>query len=252
VGLLNDRVAIVTGAGRGVGRGIALALANEGAKVAVLGRTLSKCEAVVAEIDGRGGEATAVGCDVEHRDQVEASVAQTVERWGGIDILVNNAQTLVYKAVRRFTDEDMESMWRSGPMATLRFQQACFAHLRESRGAVVNMGSGSSILPHPLMSGYAMAKEAIRVLTRVTAVEWGKFGIRVNAICPLADTPGFDEFSAAAPGAKENQVLPLIPLGRFGDPESDIGRAVVYLCGPDGTYITGTTLMLDGGFNYLR
>jgi NAD(P)-dependent dehydrogenase (short-subunit alcohol dehydrogenase family) len=252
VELLDDRVAIVTGAGRGVGRGVALALANEGAKVAVLGRTLSKCEAVVAEIEERGGQAVAVLCDVEHRDQVEASVAQTVERWSRIDILVNNAQTLVYKTVRRFTEEDMESMWQSGPMATFRFQQACFPHLRESRGAVVNMGSGSSILPHPLMSGYAMAKEAIRCLTRVTALEWGKFGIRVNAICPLADTPGFDEFSAAAPDAKENQVLPLIPLGRFGDPETDIGRAVVYLCGPDGTYLTGTTLMLDGGFNYLR
>jgi NAD(P)-dependent dehydrogenase (short-subunit alcohol dehydrogenase family) len=252
VELLNDRVAIVTGAGQGVGRGVALALADEGARVAVLGRTLSKCDDVVAEIEERGGRAVGMQCDVEHRDQVERSVAETAARWGGIDILVNNAQTLFYKSVRNFADEDMDSMWRSGPMATLRFQQACFPYLREREGVVVNMGSGSSLLPQPLMSGYAMVKEAIRVLTRVTALEWGKFGIRVNAVCPLADTPGFDEFAEAAPDAKDNMVLPLVPLGRFGDPETDIGRAVVYLCGPDGSYVTGTTLMLDGGFNYLR
>jgi NAD(P)-dependent dehydrogenase (short-subunit alcohol dehydrogenase family) len=101
------------------------------------------------------------------------------------------------------------------------------------------------------MSGYAMAKEAIRVLSRVTAAEWGKFGIRVNSICPLAETPGWDSFIDTAPGAEE-QVLSTIPLGRMGDPEKDIGRAVVYLCGNDGSYVTGTTLMVDGGFNYLR
>jgi len=251
VDVLKDRVAIVTGAGQGVGRGIALALAAEGAKVAVTGRTVSKCEAVVAEISERGGEALALRCDVESRADVDDTVAATVEKWGRVDILVNNAQTLIYKTVRNFEEEDLESMWQSGPMAVLRFQQACFPHLRASKGAVVNMGSGSSILPHPLMSGYAMAKEAIRVLTRVTAVEWGKFGIRVNSICPLAATPGWELFLGSAPDA-EQQVISTIPLGRMGDAEADIGRAVVYLCGADGSYVTGTTLMLDGGFNYLR
>jgi NAD(P)-dependent dehydrogenase (short-subunit alcohol dehydrogenase family) len=251
VDALKDRVAIVTGAGQGVGRGVALALAAEGAKVAVTGRTVSKCEAVVAEIEGRGGEAFAIRCDVEQRSDVDDTVAATIERWGKLDILVNNAQTLIYKTVRNFTEDDLESMWQSGPVATLRFQQACFPHLRATRGVVVNMGSGSSIMPHPLMSGYAMAKEAIRVLTRVTSLEWAKFGIRVNAICPLAETPGWDEFTSTAPGAEE-QVLSTIPLGRMGDPEKDIGRGVVYLVGDDSGYVTGTTLMIDGGFNYLR
>ncbi|MCU1346359.1 MAG: putative oxidoreductase, NAD(P)-binding domain [Acidimicrobiia bacterium] len=248
---LNNRVAIVTGAGQGVGRGVALALAAEGAKVAVTGRTMSKCEAVVAEIEDRGGQAVAIRCDVEQRSDVDETVAAVMERWGQIDILVNNAQTLIYKSVRNFAEEDLESMWQSGPVATLRFQQACFPHLRATKGAIINMGSGSSIMPHPLMSGYAMAKEAIRVLTRVTALEWAKFEIRVNAICPLAETPGWDLFTGTAPGAEE-QVLATIPLGRMGNPESDIGRAVVYLAGNDASYITGTTLMLDGGFNYLR
>jgi len=97
-----------------------------------------------------------------------------------------------------------------------------------------------------------MTKEAVRVLTRTAAVEWGRHGIRVNAICPLADSPGFSEFNDAAPGALEASVLPMIPLGRLGDAEADVGRAVVYLAGKDGSYVTGTTLMVDGGFNYLR
>jgi len=252
MGRLDGKVAIVTGAGQGVGRGVALALAGEGAHIAVLGRTKSKCDVVVREIEQRGAKAFAAHCDTEHRDQVDAAVAETIEVLGKIDILVNNAQSLIYKSVRKFTEDDMNSMWQSGPMGTMRFMQACFEQLRTNRGCVVNMGSGSSIMPHPAMSGYAMAKEAIRVLSRVSAVEWGRFGIRVNSICPLAETPGWEMFKEATPGSDESMVLPNIPLGRMGDCETDIGRAVVYLCSDDASYVTGTTLMVDGGFNYLR
>jgi NAD(P)-dependent dehydrogenase (short-subunit alcohol dehydrogenase family) len=250
MGVLDGHVAIVTGAGQGVGRGVALAVATEGARVAVLGRTLSKCEAVVGEIAGRGGTAMALACDVSERDQIEACVARTVSAWGRIDLLVNNAHDKVYKSIRKMTDADMGTMWDSGPMATFRFMQACFPHLRETRGCVVNMGSGSGILPAPAMSGYAMTKEAVRTLSRVGALEWGRFGIRVNAICPLAESPGLAEFDDSTGAADE--VTSRIPLGHWGDAESDIGRGVVYLAGPDGKYVSGTTLMIDGGFNYLR
>jgi NAD(P)-dependent dehydrogenase (short-subunit alcohol dehydrogenase family) len=249
---LVGQVAIVTGAGQGVGRGVALAVADEGARVMVLGRTLSKCEAVVEEIAERGGDAVAERCDIEHHDEVTTSVQRAVDLWGRIDLLVNNAQTKRYQSLRRMTDADMETMWRSGPMASLWFMQECFPHLRESQGCIVNMGSGSSILPLGAMGGYAMTKEAVRVLSRVGAVEWGRFGIRVNSICPLAASPGFDDFSEAAPGAMEAEVTPKVPLGRLGDPERDIGRAVVYLASEAGRYVTGTTLMVDGGYNYLR
>jgi len=248
---LEGKVAIVTGAGQGVGRGVALALAKEGAQVAVAGRTVSKCAAVADENAGFGAQAIAVECDVESRADVDAAVAATVAAFGKLDIVVNNAQTLVYKSVRKISEDDLNSMWQSGPMGTVRFLQAAFDQLRANRGCVINMGSGSSILPQPAMSGYAMAKEAIRVLTRVTAVEWGRFGIRVNAICPLAETPGWDFFVGETPGS-EDVVLATIPLGRMGDPEADIGRAAVYLCSDDAAYVTGTTLMVDGGFNYLR
>jgi NAD(P)-dependent dehydrogenase (short-subunit alcohol dehydrogenase family) len=252
VGRLDSKVAIVTGAGQGVGRGIALALASEGAHVAVVGRTKSKCDTVVAEIEQRGAKAFAAHCDTEHRDQVDAAVAQTIDVFGKIDIIVNNAQALVYKSVRKLTEDDMDAMWQSGPMGSMRFMQACFEQLRANKGCVVNIGSGSSLLPHPAMSGYAMAKEAIRVLSRVAAAEWGRFGIRVNSVCPLAETPGWEGFKVATPGSDQNMVLPNIFLGRMGDCEIDIGRSVVYLCSDDAAYVTGTTLMVDGGFNYLR
>ncbi len=185
----------------------------------VLGRTSAKCDAVVAEIEARGGEATAHECDVEHRDQVEASVQRAVDLWGRIDLLVNNAQTMVYRSLRKMTEADMETMWQSGPMGALRFMQACFPHLRATQGCIVNMGSGSSVLPHGTMGGYAMAKEAIRVLYGVGAVEWGRHGIRVVAICPLAATPGLGEFGDTTPGAVDS-VLSTIPLGRWGDPSA--------------------------------
>jgi NAD(P)-dependent dehydrogenase (short-subunit alcohol dehydrogenase family) len=250
MGVLEKQVAIVTGGGQGVGRGVALGVAQEGAKVAVLGRTLAKCEAVAAEITGVGGQAIAVDCDVEHREQIEAAVTRVVAEWGRVDLLVNNAHNKFYASIRKLTDEQMDAMWRSGPMASFRFMQACFPYLRETKGCVINMGSGSGILPAGAMSGYAMTKEAVRTLSRVGAIEWGRAGIRVNSICPLADSPGSDDFDGST-GAYE-EVTARIPLGHWGDAESDIGRGVVYLAGPDGKYITGTTLMIDGGFNYLR
>ncbi|HEX5586097.1 MAG TPA: SDR family oxidoreductase [Acidimicrobiia bacterium] len=133
--VLEGQVAVVTGAGQGIGRGVALALAGEGARVAVLGRTLAKCDAVVAEIEARGGDAVALQCDVEHRDQVAASVEQTVARWERIDILVNSAHSKVYRSVRSVTEDEMDMMWQSGPMATLRFMQECLPHLRAAPGA---------------------------------------------------------------------------------------------------------------------
>ncbi len=248
---LDGKVAIVTGGGRGIGRGIALAMAAEGARIGILGRGLSTCEDVVREIRATGAEAMALRCDVESRSDVDESIAGVVAAYGRLDVLVDNAQTLLYKSIRKITEQDMDSMWQSGPMGTLRCMQASFEHLRASRGCVINLGSGSSILPQAAMSGYAMAKEAIRVLTRVAAVEWGHFGIRVNAICPLAETPGFDSFLAQTPGS-EGMIVSGIPLGRMGDAEVDIGRAAVFLASDDAAYITGTTLMVDGGLTYLR
>jgi 2-hydroxycyclohexanecarboxyl-CoA dehydrogenase len=250
VGVLDGQVAIVTGAGQGIGRGIALALSHEGAKVMVLGRTLTKCDAVVEEIAARGGTAESVECDVEHRDQVEASVQRCAETWGRIDLVVNNAQTTSYQSLLDLTEADADAMWQSGPKGALRFMQSCFPYLQASQGCVVNLGSGMSIQPQARGAGYGMVKDAMRVLTRVGALEWAAFGIRVNTIVPMAMSPLIEDAERNAPGTIE-RLSGLIPLQRLGDPEADIGRSVVYLASDAGRYVTGTTLMVDGGYRHL-
>ncbi|HVW45209.1 MAG TPA: SDR family oxidoreductase [Amycolatopsis sp.] len=249
--ILEGQVAIVTGAGQGVGRGVALALAAEGARVAVVGRTAAKCEAVAGEIADRGGTAVAVRCDVTTRADVDACTTAVRDAFGPIQILVNVAQTTHFGSLRKLTEDALEELWQSGPVGTLRFMQSCFDDLRRTRGSIVNFGSGSSLTAQPAMGGYAAVKEGIRVFSRVAAVEWGRHGIRVNVICPLAESPGMSGWAGDLPDAGD-ALVSHVPLGRLGDTEKDIGRAVVYLAGPDGGYVTGTTLMVDGGHDYLR
>jgi 2-hydroxycyclohexanecarboxyl-CoA dehydrogenase len=244
---LEGRVALVTGAGQGIGRGTALALAKEGAAVTLAGRTLSKCEAVAAEIRDLGGRAHPVACDVGVRAQVEAAVAATVSVFGGLDILVNNAQSSVQAKLEDTTDDDVDLAWRTGPLATLYAMQAALPHLRTSVGAtIVNFGSSTAIEGNVAFGAYAMAKEAVRGLSRVAAREWGPLGIRVNVIVPNALSPASEEFRDAHP-ERFARMEGRVPLGRVGDPENDIGRAVVALAADDLTYLTGQTLMLTGG-----
>jgi 2-hydroxycyclohexanecarboxyl-CoA dehydrogenase len=246
-GRLDGRVALVTGAGQGIGRGTALALAKEGAKVALVGRTLSKCEAVAAEIAALGGTAVAIACDVGVREQVDAAVEAAVQAFGGIDILVNNAQSSVQAKLEDTTDEDVELAWRTGALATFYAMQAALPHLKASgRGSIVNFGSSTAIEGNVAFGAYAMAKEAIRGLSRVASREWGRFGVRVNVIVPNALSPSSQDFREAHP-ERFARMEARVPLGRVGDPEADIGRAVVALAADDLTYLSGQTLMLTGG-----
>ena len=248
---LESKVAIVTGAGQGVGRGIALALAAEGARVVVAGRTLDKVEAVAKKIAERGGLALPVRCDVTARADVDALVATAVEAYGSIDILVNNAQSSSQGRLEDVTAADVDRNFGSGPIAALWCMQACLPHLKEHGGTIINLGSSTGVQGDPGFGAYAMAKEAIRGLTKVAAREWGRYGITVNVICPAAESPASEAFFEAHP-EHLTRIERETPLGRFGRSEEDIGRACVALASDDLGYLTGATLMLDGGRCILR
>jgi meso-butanediol dehydrogenase / (S,S)-butanediol dehydrogenase / diacetyl reductase len=251
VGVLEGKRAIVTGGGRGVGRGIALALAAEGASVAVCGRTLSALEETCERIAERGGKALAVICDITDAEQLRALVEAAVEAFGGIDILVNNAMQIPHGRLIDISEELIDGAWRSGPLAALRLMRLCHPYLRRG-GVVVNMSSSVSVTPDsPLRGIYSATKAALNAISRAAASEWGSDGIRVNAIMPFSNSDAMSRFLAEEPEHAAT-VVGQVALGRIGDPEADIGRAAVFLCGPDASYITGVTLPVDGGKVYLR
>ena len=250
-GTLDGKRAIVTGGGQGIGRGIALALAREGAAVALVGRTESTLLTVAAEIGKPGGTALPIVADVTRPDDIRSCVAHTVSELGGIDILVNNAQIPALGSILEVTDEAFSACWESGPLAAFRLMKACHPYLRPG-SVIINLGSSTTVNPQPAGRGvYAAAKAATQTLSRVAAAEWGPDGIRVIAILPAATSPASEAWRQANPAEYERSMSG-IPLRRLGDPEDEIGPAVAFLCGPAASYITGTTIALDGGQAYLR
>ena len=247
---LAGKTAIVTGAGQGVGRGVALALASAGASLTLMGRTESKLIAVRDEVEKRGGAAIVVAGDVKALVDIERCVAATVSAFGTVDILINNAQEVALGLLLELADDDVTAGWESGPMATLRFMRACHPYL-VGGGTIVNMGSRAGIRPDPIARGaYAAVKEAIRALTRTAAMEWASDGIRVNAVLPYATSPAVERLAVERPEEYE-KTRRAVPLGRIGDPEDDIGPAVVFLVSPASGYITGATIPVDGGNAFL-
>lgn len=238
MGRLNGKVAIVTGAGRGIGRATAKLFAAEGAKVAVLSLTPANVDAVVADIEAAGGTALGVPCDISDTDQIKAAVDKIAAAYGGIDILVNNAfdPSVVQSSIIDLSVEQLQRNLDVGPIAYLRTMQACYPHLKASgNGRVINFASLAGVLGMPPYGPYNMAKEAIRALTRVAAREWGVDKITVNNVLPIANTWGGD-----APPATN-------PLARHGSPEEDIAPVVLFLASKDAQFLTGYSLTPDGG-----
>lgn len=248
---LANKVALVTGAGQGMGRGIAYALASEGAAVAVVGRTESKLEDTAVEIERRGGSAIPVVADVTDEGQIEQAVNETVGALGGLDVLVNNAQEFNFGSLLEIPLELVDAGWRSGPLATLLFMRAGYPHLRNG-GVIINVSSTAAVDAELAGIGaYSAAKSAIDSFTRAAAVEWAADGIRALSIMPIARTPALQSSLDQYPGL-EDRVVGGIPLGRIGDPETDIGAPVAFLASGAAGYITGTTLSIDGGSVRLR
>lgn len=247
MGIFNDKTAIVTGSGQGVGQGIALALAAEGANIVVAGRTESKLHDTCKLITERGGRAEAVACDVVDEKQIQNCVDATLKHFSGIDILINNAQIVALGNLLDVKEADYQAGMDSGPLASLRFMKLCHPHMKKNGGAIVNLASSSALRWSMVGFGaYAAAKEAIRCLTRAAAHEWAADDIRVNCILPLALSPGMEWWQNNNP-EESKAFLGTVPMGHIGDCEKDIGRAVVFLCGPDAGYVTAQSLVLDGG-----
>jgi NAD(P)-dependent dehydrogenase (short-subunit alcohol dehydrogenase family) len=244
MGTLDGKIAIVTGAARGVGRGIALALGRAGARVAIA--DVLPADDVIAALGPQ--DAFASSCDVRSSAQVNDFVAAVVARFGTVDILVNNAIATKIVPIAEVDDESIELALSTGPAATLYFMRACYPYLTGA-GRVINLRSGSEAQGLPGHAAYIAAKAAIGAITRVAAREWGRQGITVNAICPLALTEAVQEEFSRRPGALDG-VLRQLSIPRTGDPEQDIGRAVVFLADPGSGFITGCTLMVDGGGSF--
>jgi meso-butanediol dehydrogenase/(S,S)-butanediol dehydrogenase/diacetyl reductase len=248
---LNGKTAIVTGGGHGVGRGIAIALSDAGAGVVVCGRTPATLAAVCSEIEARGGAALDVRCDITDAEDRRNLIAATLARFGGIDILINNAALVPHGSLLDIDDGLIQGTWDAGPIATLQLMRLCHPHLKGG-GAIVNVSSGASIAAKVPQRGiYAAVKAALNAISRAAAREWGPDGIRVNTIMPFARTEAVDRYFANEPD-HANAVLAGVPLGRVGDCVEDIGRAVAFLVGPDSRYLTGASIALDGGAGYIR
>ena len=246
---VEGRVVIVTGASRGIGRGIALHLARQGAHLVITGRRPDRLEAISVELDALGAQYLAVPVNVADRDGAFELAAKTVERFGRVDGLVANAQT--FRSVTPLadvTESDMNLLFDTGPKGTLWGMQAVFPHMRDQGwGRIVTLGSHAGLLGAVGYAPYAASKEAVRALTRAAAREWGKFGINVNCICPVSIAhrapPGDDPVRAAVYEATFADQ----PIARDGDAEDDIGPVVSFLLSDACRYVTGETFMVDGG-----
>lgn len=243
---LAGKTAIVTGGARGVAKGVATAFVKAGAQVLIVDREEALGRETEAELRALGGDVAFMAADLARHDALDAIVETAVARFGKLDILVNAAQAAQLELIAEATDAAMRLPFDTGFWPTFILMRAAYPHLVKTKGCVINFGSGAGFDPMPTQGAYGAAKEAIRAISKVAAVEWGEQGVRVNIICPFANSPGVQAWAEYAPDDYARQIGK-VPLRRIGDCETDIGGAVVFLASDEASYITGHTLMVDGG-----
>lgn len=245
---LEGRSVLVTGGGRGVGRGICLACAGAGASVAVLGPA-DNCADTVEEIARRGGEATWFRADVGVAAEVDKAVTGAATRYGGLDAIVHNATSRRSSLVGA-TEDLTDDQWADHASVSLRGAYLCAAYglpyLQRSGGRLLVMASPAGMEGSETLPAYAAVKGGLRGFVKSLAIEWGPLGVTVACVSPLAQTPALDQAYRQNPGLQA-RLRALVPLGRIGDPETDIAPAVAFLVSDAARYITGQTIVVDGG-----
>lgn len=247
-GALDGRVAVVTGAGQGVGRGIALALASAGAAVVVAARRAETGEPVAAEVRERGVPGLCVETDVTSRAAIEAMVERTVGELGRLDVMVHNAlRAPSPHRVESVGLEQWDELSQTAVWASIWCARAAYPHLAASDGGrLILLTSPAGIEGSAGLPLYAPVKAAQRALAKSLAREWGPEGITVNCIGPVAVTPALDKAFAENPELRP-RIEARTPLRRLGDPEADIGGVAVFLASDASSYVTGQTIICDGG-----
>lgn len=248
-GSATDKVVLVTGANRGVGRGLALAFATAGANVVVTARDTGQGTAVVNEIRARGGIATFARCDVTVRADVDAAVEAACTTFGGLDVMVHNAVSVHSSEPCDLASAPLD-LWDEHAAVSVRGAYSCAiaAHppLRDRNGALLLLLSPAGIHGSMHSPFYSAVKGAQRAFVKSLSREWGPDGVRVNGLAPLAVTSALEHAFAVNPGM-EDRLTRNVALRRFGDPETDIGPAAVFLCSDGARYVTGQTLVVSGG-----
>jgi NAD(P)-dependent dehydrogenase (short-subunit alcohol dehydrogenase family) len=246
-GRLAGQSALVTGAGTGIGRAIALAFAREGASVTVAGRRVEKLEGVVREIEAAGGAALAVGCNVTEKRDAERAVRETAGRFGRLTVLVNNAGALKVATVEDTSEEEWDQLMKVNLKGPFLMSRAALPEFRKAGGgAIVNIGSLLGLVGMKLLAAYCTSKGGLTLLTKAMALDHAHEGVRVNCICPsIVETELVAGLFAGGEDLRKARVAQ-IPVGRMGKPE-DVAEMAVYLASKESEWVTGVAIPLDGG-----
>lgn len=244
---LSHKVAIVTGSSRGIGRAIAMRLAEHGAKVVISSRDRTACEAVVREISAAGGEAMAQECNISSKSELSTLVDVTVKRWGGIDVLVCNAAVNPHFGPSiQIDDEAFDKIMQSNVRSNFWLCNMVLPQMAErGGGSIIVISSVAGLQGSPSIGVYGLSKAADMALARNICVEWGKKNIRANCIAPGLVRTDFARALWENPKIYE-QVVKSYPLRRIAEPD-EIAGAAVFLAAPSGSFITGQTIVIDGG-----